>query len=238
VERDAKVNTSQLKVLSSHALFEVLSELGSQFERKSGHRLTCSFDPANVIKRQIEDGAAFDIAIVTKQVIDAMAEQNQISPDSRTDIGHSGLGIAVRKGSPKPDISTVEAFKRTMLAAASVVRSKDGTSGLYFEKLLDRLGIAEAMRGKIKLGGSGRIAETVANGEVEIAVQQESELLPVAGADYVGPFPPELQLYTVFSAGIATKCQHPAAAKVFIDTLVSPSAASTLKIHGLQPIVK
>ena len=152
MEWGVTVNAAEIKVLSTHAVFEVLSELGPQFERTTGHRLSFSYDPANVIKRQIEGGAAFDVAIVTRQVIDDLAKQGKIMPDTQSDIGRSGLGVAVRKGAPKPDIATIEGFKRTMLAAKSVVRSAEGTSGVYFEKLLDRLGIAEAMRGKIRLG--------------------------------------------------------------------------------------
>jgi molybdate transport system substrate-binding protein len=232
------VSAAEIKVLSTHAVFEVLSELGPQFERTSGHRLSFSYDPANVIKRRIEEGAAFDIAIVTKPVIDALAEQRLILTDTRTDIGRSGLGVAVRKGAPKPDIRTVEGFKHTMLMAKSIVRSAEGTSGLYFGKLLDRLGIAEEMRGKIRLGPSGRIAELVAKGEVEMAVQQICELLPVTGADFVGPFPPELQLHTVFSAGVSMASKQPDAAKALINALMASSAVSLLKANGLEPIVR
>ena len=231
------MNASEIKVLSTHAVLEVLSELRPLFELTSGHRLSFSYDPANVIKRQIEGGAAFDVAIVTRQVIDDLAKQGKIVPDTRTDIGRSGLGVAVRKGALKPDISTIEGFKRAMLSTNSVVRSTEGTSGLYFEKLLDRLGIAEDMRGKIRLGPSGFIAELVASGEVEMAVQQISELLPVTGAEFVGPFPPELQLYTVFSAGVSTASKDREAAKALINTLTAPAMVQLLKAKGLEHIL-
>jgi molybdate transport system substrate-binding protein len=117
-----------------------------------------------------------------------------------------------------------------------VVRSKEGTSGLYFETLLDRLGIADAMRGKIVLGPSGRIAELVARGEAEMAVQQIPELLPVKGVHYVGPLPGELQLWTVFAAGIGSAANDPAAAKTFIEALVTPSALALLKAKGLESV--
>jgi molybdate transport system substrate-binding protein len=119
-----------------------------------------------------------------------------------------------------------------------VVRSKDGTSGIYFETLLERLGIAQDMRGKIRLGGSGRIAELVAKGEMEMAVQQISELLPIMGADFAGPFPPELQLYTMFSAGVGTASQQPELANALIESLMTPVAVALLKIHGLEPVVR
>ncbi len=232
------MNALEINTLSTHAVFEVLRELKPQFERETGHGLSISYDPANAIKRQIEGGAAFDVAIVTCQVIDDLVKQGKIARDSCADIGRCGLGVAVRKGAPTPDIGTIEAFKRTLLAAASVIRSTDGSSGVYFEKLLERLGIAEAMRGKIKLGPSGRVAEFVARGEVELAVQQVSEILPVTGAQFVGPFPPELQLYTMFSAGVGTGCKNPDAAKGFVDLLTAPAAAPLFKAKGLEPILR
>jgi len=232
------VTAIEIRVLSTHAVSEVLGELGPQFERATGYRLSFGYDPANALRRQIEGGAPFDVAIVTRPVIDTLAGQGKILPDSCADIGRSGLGVAVRKGAPKPDIGTTEAFKRALLAAKSVVRSKEGTSGVYFEKLLDRLGIAEAVRGKITLGPSGRIAELVARGEVELAVQQIAELLPVAGVDFVGPFPPDLQLYTAFSAGVGAASKNLEAAKAFVDFIAAPSAAPLFNSNGLEPILR
>jgi molybdate transport system substrate-binding protein len=228
---------AEIKVLSTHAAMEVLTELGPQFERATGHKLSFSYDPANIIKRQIEGGSAFDVAIVTRGVIDDLTKQGKIAGNSRADIGRSGLGIAVREGAPKPDISTVEGFKQTLLSAKSLIRSTEGTSGIYFEKLVERLGIADEMRGKTKAGPSGRLAEFVARGEVEMAVQQISELLPVRGAQFVGPFPPELQLYTVFSAGISSASGNREAAEAFIKFLTAPAAAPIFKAKGLEPVV-
>jgi len=178
---------ADIKILSTHAVQEVLCELGPLFERAGGSSLAIDYDPANALKRRIEGGAAFDVVIVTRPVIDALVRQGKVNREACTDIGRSGLGVAVRQGAAKPDITTVDALKRALLAARSLVRSKDGTSGLYFETLLDRLGIANAMHDKIVLGPSGRIAELVARGEAEMAVQQIPELLPVKGVEYVGP---------------------------------------------------
>jgi len=169
-------------------------------------------------------------------VIDALARQGKVNREACTDIGRSGLGVAVRQGAAKPDITTVDALKHALLAARSLVRSKDGTSGLYFETLLDRLGIADAMHDKIVLGPSGRIAELVARGEAEMAVQQIPELLPVKGVQYVGPLPAELQLYTVFAVGVGNAAKDPAAAKAFVGTLATPSAAALFNAKGLEPI--
>ena len=186
---------AQIKIVSTHAVQDVLRELALAFERAHQITLVIDYDPANALKRRIEDGVPFDIAIVTRPVIDALVGQGRIAGETVTDIGRSGLGVAVRKGATKPDVSTADAFKRALINAKSVVRSREGTSGLYFETLLNRLGIAEAMRDKIVLGGSGRIAELVALGEAELAVQQIPELLPVAGVDFAEnllrpPWPP------------------------------------------------
>jgi molybdate transport system substrate-binding protein len=227
---------ADIKVLSTHAVEGVLRELAPSFERASGARLVIDYDPANALKRKIDDGVAFDVAIVTRPVIDALAVRGKIHRDSCIDIGRSGLGVAVRKGASIPDIASVDTFKNALLAARSVVRSREGTSGLYFETLLARLGIAEAMRGKIVLGGSGRIAEFVARGEADMAVQQIPELLPVAGVDFAGPFPEGLQLYTVFSAGVGADCKVQDLAQAFIDALAAPGSSAVFKAKGLEPV--
>lgn len=225
-----------IRILSTHAVQEVLGELGPLFERASGLDLAIGYDPANALKRTIEAGTPFDVAIVTRTVIDGLALKGKVRAETCKDICRSGLGVAVRQGAAAPDIATVDAFRRSLLAAPSVVRSKEGTSGLYFETLLGRLGIADAMRGKIVLGPSGRIAELVARGEAEMAVQQIPELLPVKGVQYIGPLPAELQLYTVFAAGIGSAANEPAAAKIFIDALVAPSAVALFRAKGLEPV--
>jgi len=227
---------ADIKVLSTHAVQEVLRELAPGFERASGTRLMIDYDPANTLKRRIEEGAPFDVAIVTRPVIDVLAGQGKLILDSCIDIGRSGLGVAVRKGAAKPDITTPDAFKRALLAAKSVARSKEGTSGLYFEMLLERLGIAEAMHGKIVLGGSGRIAELVVRGEAEMAVQQIPELLPVNGTDFVAPLPAELQVYTVFAAGVGIAAKDRAAAERFIDSLTAPGSSAVFSVKGLESV--
>jgi molybdate transport system substrate-binding protein len=226
---------AEIKVLSTHAVQEVLTELGPVFERASGFDLAIDYDPANALKRTIEAGTPFDVAIVTRMVIDELVLTGKVRRETSKDICRSGLGVAVRRGAAAPDVATVDAFRRSLLAARSVVRSKEGTSGLYFETLLNRLGIADAMRGKIVLGPSGRIAELVARGEAEMAVQQIPELLPVKGVQYLGPLPGELQLWTVFAAGMGSAAKDPVAAKAFLGALVAPSAGALFRAKGLEP---
>ena len=227
---------ADLKIFSTHAIMDVLAALGPRFERDSGHRLSFHYDPAKAVRRQIEAGAAFDVAIVTRPVFDALAAAGHVLPETRADLGRSGLGVSVRKGAAKPDIGTVDAFRRALLAAKSVVRSTDGTSGMHFEKVLGELGIAEAMRGKIVMGPSGRVAELVARGEAELAVQQIPELLPVTGTDYVGPLPGPLQLYSVFSAGVAATAKERQAAEAFVAAITTPEAMTLYKATGLEPM--
>jgi molybdate transport system substrate-binding protein len=194
---------ADINVLSTHAVQEVLRELGPAFERVRQARLTIDYDPANALKRKIEDGVAFDVAIVTRSVIDALAGQGKIVRDSCVDIGRSGLGVAVRKGAARPEITTVEAFKRALLAAKSVARSREDTSGLYFDTLLNRLGIAEAMRAA-ELFWAGRHQKLVARGEANMAVQQIRSCAPVIGVDFAGPLPDELAtLHGVFLRALA-----------------------------------
>lgn len=229
---------TDIKVLSTHAVEGVLCKLAPEFERATGIRPDFDYDPANAIRRRIENGVAFDVAIVTRPVVDSLIVQGKVRRENCTDIARSGLGVAVRKGMARPDIASADSFKRAILAAKSVVRSKDGTSGTYFESLLDRLGIADAMHGRIILGGSGRIAELVATGEAEIAVQQIPELLAVAGADFVGPLPTDLQLYTVFSAGVGALAVEPAAARDFVRCLTNPTFAPLYLAKGLEPVTR
>ena len=224
--------------MSTHAVYEVLAELVPAFERASGHRLSFSYNPTAAIRREIDGGAAFDVAIITRAGVDELTARGIILRESSIDLARCGLGVSVRKGAPKPDIGTVEAFKRALLSAKSVVRSKDGASGKTFEALLERLGITEAMRDKIIVGPAGRIAELVARGEGELAIQQVPELIPVKGADFVGPFPDELQVYTIFAAGVAAASKHRAAATAFVEALAAPAVAALYKAKGLEPIVR
>ena len=227
-----------IKVLSTHALAEVLHELTPVFERKGGQTLSFAYNPSAEIRREIDKGAALDVAIVTKSAISDLAEQGRIISETCQTLARCGLGLAVRAGAPRPDISTVDSFRRALLAATSVVRSKDGVSGQHFEALLTRLGIAEAMRGKIVIGPAGRVAELVARGEAEMAVQQVPELIPVAGTVFVGPLPDELQLYTEFAAGVAAASTQSPQARQFVEILTAPAAAAIYRAKGLEPAVR
>ena len=225
--------TVELRVLSTHAAMDVLGDLKPRFEKETGITLSLGYDPGKAIKRTLENGGFCDVAIVPLPVFEALVAQNMMLAETRADIGRCGLGVSVREGATIPDISTPDALKRAFLTAKSVVRSTDGTSGQHFETLLTRFGIADEMRDKIIMGPSGRVAELVARGEAEMAIQQIPELIPVEGAHYVGPYPEELQLYTTFSAGITPASQHRKEAQALIAALVTPSARASFQDAGL-----
>ena len=231
-----KAAGAEIRVLSTHALQRVVEDIAPEFERTTGHKLSFGYDPANAIKRQIENGTQFDVVLITRGAIDDLTAQGKIAPESRVNLARSGLGVAVRKGLSKPDIGTVESFKSALLSAKSVVRSTEGTSGIYFEKLLVQLGIAERMKGKVKLGPSGRVAELAARGEVDMAVQQISELIPVVGVDLVGPFPPEVQLYTIFAGAVSADSKQAETGKALIAALSGARAVSVLRECGLEVV--
>jgi molybdate transport system substrate-binding protein len=231
----AGAGAGEIKVLSTNGVKAIMEELGPQFERATGHKLVVTFEVTTALKKDIEAGATFDVTILTASAIDDLVKQGKAKGPGAA-IAKSGVGVAVRAGAPKPDISTVEAFKRTLLAAKSVAYTTQGASGIYFVNVvIERLGIAAEIKAKAKTQPGGSTAETVARGEAELAIQQISELLPVEGAAYVGPFPPELQSFTAFAAALGPAAKDPEAAQSLIRFLTAPSALSIIKGKGMEP---
>jgi molybdate transport system substrate-binding protein len=230
----AHAQAAEIKVLASTALKTTLEELGPQFEKATENKLVFTFAPAAVLKTQIEQGAGFDVAMLTVAATDDLAKQGKIDTATRTAISHAGIGVAIHKGAPKPDISSTDAFKHALLNAKSVGYTAAGASGVYLKTLFDKLGIADELKPKLKLlqGGAG---EAAANGEVEIGMTQISEILPYANAELVGPLPADIQSYTYFSAGVATASKDADAGKALIKFLTAPSAVSVLKAKGMEP---
>jgi len=224
-----------IRVLASNGVKAVLCELAPQFEQSTGHNLAITFDRSSELKKLIEAGDVFDVAILTGPMIDDLIQQRKVATGTAANMARSGVGVAVRAGAPKPDIGTVEAFKRALLDAKSVAYTTEGASGVYFASLLQRLRIADAVKAKSKTQPGGAVGELVARGEAELAVQQISELLPVAGTEVVGPFPPELQSCTLFTAGLATAAKELEGAKALVRFLTAPSNAAVLKAKGMEP---
>ena len=230
-------SAADIKVLTAGAMRGVLAELLPQFEKDTGHKVSLDNATAGTLAKRIEGGEAFDVAIITPKVIDSLTEKGKIVPGSRVDLAKVGIGVAVKEGAALPDIATVEAFRRALLAAKSVAYidpKAGGSSGIYFDGLLDRLGIAGAIRPKAKLKQGGYVAELVASGEAEVAVHQISEIVPVKGVVLVGPLPAEIQSVTTYTAAIGAEAKHMAAAKALIDHIAGPAAAPVLKAKGMD----
>jgi molybdate transport system substrate-binding protein len=211
----------------------LLAEAVPLFELAHSVKADARFALTSVLAKEIEEGAVFDLALLPRPELDALAAMGAIAPGTQTDIARSTVGLAVRQGAPRPDIATAEALKRTLLAAGSIGYS-DGPSGAYVAELLQRLGIAEEVRSKTKLT-SRPVAEFVASGEAELGMQQIVAILPVEGADLVGPLPSELQNIIVYAAGIAAAAQNPDAAAAFIGFMATPQAVRIVRAKGLEP---
>lgn len=230
------VQAKEIKVLSSVALKSALEELAPRYEQATGNRLTVSFDVASSLKNRIAAGEPFDVAILTPATIDGLAKDAKIDASSRADIARSGVGLAVHSGEAKPDISSVEDFKQSMLSAISVAYSKNGASGIYFSGLLDRLGLTEAMKTRLKAVSGPSPLGLVADGEAQIGVQLTSEILATPGVDLVGPLPTEIQNFTVLTAAVAQTASEPEAGNRFIRFLKGAEATAVLRRKGLEPL--
>jgi molybdate transport system substrate-binding protein len=225
---------AEVRVISSNALTEVLTVLGPQFERATGNTLVVHYDTTTALKKDILDGEAFDVAILTGPAMDDLVRAAKVDPASRAEVARSGVGVAYKTGAPVPDIHDAAAFKNAMLAAHSVAYTTAGASGLYFMSVCNKLGIAEQVKAKSKVLPGGRVAELVARGDAELAAQQISELLPVAGVSII-PFPADLQMYSAFPAAVATTSKQPQAAAALIRFLTDPKNAELLKSKGMEP---
>jgi molybdate transport system substrate-binding protein len=224
---------TNLTILSGGAMRPLLVEAVPLFEQAHGVKADVRFALTSVLAKEIEQGAAFDVALLPRPELDALAAGCAIAPGTQTDVARSAVGLAVRQGAAKPDICTVEALKATLLAAPSIGYS-DGPSGAYVAELLQRLGIAEGTRPKIRLT-SRPVAELVASGEAEVGMQQIVAILPVKGADLVGPLPSELQNIIVYAAGIAAASANPDAAAAFIGFMATSDVARIIRAKGLDP---
>ena len=229
---------AELVVLSGNGARAAVVELGAQFERASGHKLAIRFAVNPEVKRKIEAGEAFDVAILNPPVLDDLIRKGKIVPDTRAVIGRSGIGVAVREGAPKPDISSVAAFKRTLLNARSVAFPDEGASGKYFVGLVDRLGIAAEMKPKMRPMPAEYNVEVVARGEVELVVVVASRISGAPGVELVGRIPQELQTWIGFTAGVGSATKEPEAARSMIRFFTAPAAAPVLSAMGIEPFVE
>jgi len=224
-------SADEIRVTSSNALRPVLEQVAPEFEHATGHKLVFTWGQAEILK-----GTSFDLAVLTAAVIDNLIMQGRLIGATRTAVAVSAAGLAVRKGAAKPDISTVESFKRTLLDAGSITFGEQGGTGAYLRALFLRLGIADALAGKIRpLRSEQGPAEAVAAGDAEIGLTQISEILPYAGAELVGPLPREVQLTTTYVTAVGAGTAHGDAAARLIKIITAPAAAAVLRAKGLDP---
>jgi molybdate transport system substrate-binding protein len=232
------VEAAEIKVLASVALTAALNELAPQYERTTGNKLSLGYSLVADIRKRVLEGETADVIILSRSVMDELQKQGKLTAGSIADVAGIAVAVTARAGAPKPDISSADALKRSLLAAKSVVYAdpaKGGLSGVYFARVLDRLGIAEQMKPKTILVPGDQSADVVAKGEAEIGVAQTSEIIPVAGAELVGPLPGDLNLVTVFSAGLGAGTKAPDAAASYVKFITGPTAASVLKARGMDP---
>jgi molybdate transport system substrate-binding protein len=229
---------AEIKVLSAGGIRPPLEELASQFERSSGHKVALRFVGGAVLKQEIGSGAASDVVIAEANVLDEFVKAGKVTAASRTPVARAGVGVAIRSGAPKPDISSVEAFKRTLVSSKSIAFSKEGMAGQHFLGLLERLGISKEMQPKLVptvTGDPGRSTQLlVARGEAELGIAAIATLF-APGITLVGPIPQELQRYIEFAAGVGTSATEPQAAGAFIKFLAAPGAAPALKAKSMEP---
>jgi molybdate transport system substrate-binding protein len=230
---------AELTVYSTIGVRSAAEGLFAQFEAASGHNLAVTWGTAPMLVKRLEGGETADVLILSRAGLDALSQQGKVLPGSEVPLASSGVGIAVKAGAPKPDISTPEALKQTLLSAKSISYtepSAGGASGVYFAKLLERMGIAEEMRPKTKYPPAGGFSATLlVSGEAELAVQQKPELLHVAGVEIVGFLPGDLNLITAFVAGLMPDCQHAENGRALIASLRTPEAAAAFRAKGLEP---
>jgi molybdate transport system substrate-binding protein len=210
--------------------------LAPEFEKAAEHKLVITFGAASELKTEIDKGAAFDVAILTPAAIDALTKDGKASAAGRADIARAPFGLAVRKGASKPNIGTVAGFKEALLKANSIAYVEAGAGSPYFKSLLERLGIVDQVRPKLKpQPTTNPAAKAVENGEAELGITAISEILPYAGAEVVGPLPAEIQFYSVATGAVAANSKVGEAARAVIRFLTTPAAAAVLKAKGLEP---
>jgi molybdate transport system substrate-binding protein len=226
---------AELKIFGSRVTKMVVGDVGPGFEQATGHKLQVVTDVAAVMKRRIEGGEPFDLAILVDFQTDALIAAGKLAADSRADIMKAGIGVAVRRGAPKPDIGTVEAFKRTLLEAKSITYLKEGASTIYLDRLFAQMGIAEALKAKTVKPETESVSERVAQGEVELGLIVIPNILSVPGAELVGPLPSEVQSYIVFTAGVSVQSPNQQAAWDLIKLLTDPRTRPVIASKGMEP---
>jgi molybdate transport system substrate-binding protein len=229
---------AEQKVLSGNGSRPAVIELTAQFEKATGHKVNVEFFVNPTVKKMVEEGAPFDVTVLNPPVLDELIKSGKVVASSRAVIGRIGLGAAIKEGAPRPDISTVEGFKRALLASKAVAYPGDGASGIYFASLVERLGIAAAMKDKMMPMPGEYNVEVVADGKADMVVVVASRMYGVKGVDMLGLIPRELQTWIGFATGVASASKQPEAALALTRFMTAPAAASVLTKMGIEPFVE
>jgi molybdate transport system substrate-binding protein len=230
-------SAAEVKVLTAGAFKQVVLAVVPEFEKQTGYKVTVDNDTVGGLTKKIEGGETFDVVVLTPAAVDELTKKGKIAEGTKSVLARVGVGVMVKAGAPVPDVSTVEAFKRALLAAKSVSYidpASGGSSGIYVANLLQKLGIADQIKPKEKLKKGGYVADLIKSGEAELGIHQISEIVPVKEVTLVGPLPADIQNYTTYAAGVSTGAKDSEAAKALIKALGGPVAAAVLKEKGMD----
>ena len=228
---------AEIKVLTTGAFKQVVVALVPEFEKATGHKVVLDNGTVGQLQKRVDGGESFDVLVLSPKGIEDYIKSGKIAAGSNANLAKVGVGVMVKEGAPKPDISSVDAFKTALIKAKSVGYidpASGGSSGIYVDKLLERLGIAEQIRPKAKLQKGGHVSDLVKAGEAEIGIHQNSEIVGQAGVTLVGPLPKDIQNYTTYAVGLSSDAKQAEAAMAFIKVLTGPSAAAVLKSKGME----
>jgi molybdate transport system substrate-binding protein len=226
---------AEIKVLCSNGIKAVMEELVPQFEQATKHKVVITYGLAAALKRQLEAGEPFDVAVLTPPLIDDLIKQGKIAGDTRTVLARSSMALAIRAGAPKPDIRTTDALKRTLLESKSIAYAREGASGVFFIDVVQRLGLADDLKSKLKPTTTGEeVGASVARGDAQLGVLPVSEILPVHGVEVLGTFPADVQGAVVMVAGVSSATSQGAAVKELLRFLIAPAALSVMKKRGME----
>jgi molybdate transport system substrate-binding protein len=226
----------EITILTSQGVMSAIKDLAPAFERATGHKVIVAFESGPAFMQKVDAKAPADLVAQGPELVDELIAAGKVTAGTRVDFARAGVGVAVKAGAPRPDIGTAAAFKQAMLDAKSIVYSKTGFSGVYAAQLMQRLGIAEQVKAKTVLVEGVPVAVAIAKGEGEIGIQQINVILPIAGADYIGPLPTDLQAYVPFALGVLSISKAPAAAMAFARFAAAPDNAALIRKGGMEPM--
>ena len=231
-----QIYAADITLLASTGVSSMMKVVLQEFEKQTGHHIKVSYDTSNLLMKRIQSNESVDLVILTAPLIDELMQSGKVKAGSRVDLAKSGIGVAIQSGKTKPDIGSPEGLKKALLETNSVAYTATGASGIYFSKVIDQLGIGEQVRAKAKTPAGGIIAEIVAKGDAEMGVQMISELTGVKGTQLVGPLPGNLQMFTVFSAGMMKEAKDPQAVQSLVKFLTTPESIAVYKKQGMEAI--